>query len=99
MKYRVIKDVKENVYSVTFEVVEQSPKFFEAVSDRGQKILNIGGKFTKKVIENVVTKVPIVDEDGKPVLDDSDNPTFDEVPTPTEREEVLLNIGGSFVLP
>lgn len=35
MKYRVIKDIKENVYSITFEVVEQSPEILEAVSDRG----------------------------------------------------------------
>lgn len=96
MKYRVIKDIKENVYSITFEVVEQSPEFLEAVSDRGQKILNVGGKFTKKVVENVVTKVPIIDESGDPVLDDSGNPSFNEVLTPTEREEVLLNIGDSF---
>lgn len=96
MKYRVNKDIKENTYSITFEVVEQSKEFIEAVSDRGLKILNIGGKFTKKVIENVVTKVPIVNESGDPVLDGSGNPTFNEITTPTEREEVLLNIGDSF---
>lgn len=96
MKYRVIKDIKENTYSVTFEVVEQSKEFLEAVSDRGQKILNLGGKFSHKVIENVVTKVPIVDESGDAVLDELGNPTFNEIKTPTEREEVLLSIGDSF---
>ena len=34
MKYRVIKDIKKNVCSITFEVVEQSPEFLEAVSDQ-----------------------------------------------------------------
>jgi len=80
--FQIVLTVNNKLHNIKF-----------TVSDRGQKFLNIGGKFIKKVIENAVTKVSIVDESGDPVLDDSGNPTFNEVPTPTECEEVLLNIG------
>ena len=88
----VDKDLKDNVYTVNLSLADERPAFLEAVSDYGNKIINIAGKITKKEITTV--EEPVLDENGQPVLDGDGNPTTQTVPK--ESEVTLVNLGDSF---
>lgn len=110
MKYRVDKNVEKNNYTVTFTMVEQSEQFKEAVKDFGDKVILIGGDFTKT--ETVTEKEIVVTTELKPVFEaDGTTPVYEadgvtqkteeveietEVEKEVEKEVVVLSLDKSY---
>ena len=93
MKYRVNKNVEKNNYTVTFEIVEQSEQFQEAVKDFGDKVILIGGDFTKKVTKTVKVLEKQLVTETKPVFEeDGVTPVYEADGVTQVTEEVQVEV-------
>lgn len=96
MKLNIVRDLEKGIYTVDVKSVVLDEAEKELIKDAETQKLDIAGDIVKTTIENVITKVPIVDSDNKPVLDDNNNHTYNDVAVPTEKEEVLLRLGSKY---
>lgn len=96
MKLNIVRDLEKGIYSVDVKSVVLDETEKELIKDAEPQKLDIAGDIVKTTIENIITKVSIVDADNKPVLDANDNPTYNDVTVHTEKEEVLLRLGSKY---
>ena len=103
MKLVVDKNLKNNVYSVTLQVLDITDTDREKFSDFGELIVNVGGIITEKSVEQSYSVLQVPKTETKlveildpvteePILDSESNPVTKEVIVPVldEQEQPIM---------